>query len=263
MYLRVDDLGQPNLPGNPVPMPPQPPPPGPGPVPIPNPGIPTPPPVPSLSIAVVGSKTQCTAAQLARIQGVIPGATVTNDFVGLAIARAHNGIWLDLTDDAGPARAELLKPTLTLDTVSKFTNAFGQSPTKLPWRGARRNLGWIVATRLGGARRTMFSSSVRISCWGYPWPGGGVDLPMDYMVKALPKRERVGLGALFWRAAAKPDQVQMAAAILAAGLVIRYGVSYRVIAPPLGNLHCYLKYALSMLGHPIPPWVTDKCPQVV
>lgn len=63
MYLRVDDLGQPNLPGNPVPMPPQPPPPGPGPAPMPNPGIPTPPPVPSLSIAVVGTRRPCTPAK--------------------------------------------------------------------------------------------------------------------------------------------------------------------------------------------------------
>jgi hypothetical protein len=109
----------------------------------------------------------------------------------------------------------------------------------------------------------MFSSSVRISCWGYPWPGGGTDLPAGYMVKALPRRERVGLGALFWQAWAKSDGVSLAAAMLIAGLVIRYGISYRLLAPPLRNIHCYVKYALDMLGYPLPQWVRDKCSQVV
>jgi hypothetical protein len=55
----------------------------------------------------------------------------------------------------------------------------------------------------------------------------------------------------------------MAAAILIAGLVIRYGISYQQLAQPLRNIHCYVKYALTMLGHPVPQWATDKCLQVV
>lgn len=257
MYVRVEGFGQPD----PVPMPQQP---GPAipPAQMPNPAIPPATPTPSLSIALVRSRLQCSAAQLNAIRGVL-GPAVTPETVANAVAQAHNNLWLDLTDPEGAPRSELLKATPTPRTEALFTNAFGIGPTKLPWRGARRNLGWIVATRLGGARKTMFSSSIRISCWGYPWPGGGPDLPNGYMVKALPRRERVGLGALFWQAFGAGDRTSMAAAILTAGLVIRYGVSYRLLAPPLRNLHCYIKYALSMLNFPLPQWVSDKCPQVV
>ena len=95
------------------------------------------------------------------------------------------------------------------------------------------------------------------------WSGGGLDQPMLYMVKTLPKLERVALGALFWQRFAANDQVLQGASILIAGLVMRYGISYQIIAPPLLNIHCYVKYGLSMLQHPIPQWVEDKCPQVV
>jgi hypothetical protein len=252
MYVRVDGLGQPTYQPPTTPS-----------APMPNPGIVTPPPAASISIALVRSRLRCRATQLAAIQAALgPGAVATADIVANAVAQAHNGLWLDLTDEAGPPRRDLLVATPSAVTVSLFTQAFGVAPTTLPWRGAGRNLGWIVATRLGGARRTMFSSSVRISCWGWCWSGGGVDRPMDYMVKALPRQERVALGALFWRAVANSDRVSMAAAMLAAGLVIRYGVSYNLLAKPLSNLHCYLKYALSMLGQPVPQWVTAKCPQV-
>ena len=46
---------------------------------------------------------------------------------------------------------------------------------------------------------------------------------------------------------------------LIAGLVIRYGVSYLMLARPLHNIHCYVKYGLLMLQHPIPQWVDNKC----
>ncbi len=106
---------------------------------------------------------------------------------------------------------------------------------------------------------TMFSSSIRISCFGWLWPGGGLDRPTDYMVKTFPKQERVALSALFWRSFATGDVVSQGAAMLIAGLVIRYGVSYQMLAPPLRNIHCYVKYSLLMLQHPIPQWVEDKC----
>jgi hypothetical protein len=250
MYVHIDGLGQPTY----TPPTPQ--------APMPNPGLVTPPAPTTLTIAVLRSRLQCSAAQRAAIAAALgPGAVVTPDSIALAVQQAHNNLWLDLTDPDGPPRRDILVAAPSPTTVSLFTQAFGAAPTALPWRGARRNLGWVVATRLGGARRTMFSSSIRISCWGWPFPGGGVDRPMDYMVKALPGRECIALGALFWRAVAKSDRVSMASAILAAGLVIRYGVSYRMLAAPLSNLHCYVKYALSMVGQPVPQWVSDKCPQ--
>jgi hypothetical protein len=36
-------------------------------------------------------------------------------------------------------------------------------------------------------------------------------------------------------------------------------VSYRTLALPLRNIHCYVKYGLLMLQHKIPHWVEDKC----
>ncbi len=258
MYLSVSGLGQPS----PAPMPTQPPPAIP-PAPMPNPGVPTPVPPLSITIALVRSRLQCTTAQLGSIRAALGGIAVSGADVTSAVGQAHNSIWIDLVSIDKPPRAELLKTPRSLITIQRFTEAFGKSPDALPWRGARRDLGWIVATRLGGASKTMFSSSVRISCWGWFWPGGGVDRPNDYMVKALPRQERVALGGLFWRAWNSGDRESMAAAILIAGLVIRYGISYQQLAPPLRNIHCYVKYALTMLGHPVPQWATDKCPQVV
>ncbi len=261
MYVRVDGLGQPSGPT------PQPVTPGPPLVPMPNPLAPAPAPSPPpIRIVVVRSLVQCSEAQLAEIRKVVgPGITVTGDTVRLALAKVHNGIWFDLVDREAAPRSELLKSLRSATTIQQFTDAFGAGapPDRKPWHGAKWDLGRIVAARLGGAGKTMFSSSLRISCWGWPWPGGGADRPAGYMVKALPNRERVALGALFWQSWAKGDAVSPAAALLAAGLVIRYGVSYSLLAPPLRNLHCYLKYAISALGHPVPQWVDAKCAQQI
>jgi hypothetical protein len=216
----------------------------------------------AIAVELFRNRLQCSAAQLAALKAALGWASAVNmNDIATAVANAHDGLWLNLTDPAGLPRRELLVPTPSASTVSMFTQAFGQAPTKLPWPGAKQSLGWIVATRLGGARAAMLSCSMKISCWGWPWSGGGVDRPADYMVKALPGQERVALGALFWRAIGPADWVSPAAAMLAAGLVIRYGVSYQALAKPLENLHCHLKYALSMLGHPVPTWVKAKCPQ--
>ncbi len=261
------ELGQAN-PFDPDKMPTNPLPPGRvPPVPPPNPLVPPPPIVsPVINILGVRSQVQCTAAQLAAIQSVVgPGTVITNAVVRGAIQSAHNNVFHDLTGADMPPRQSLASPR-SLITKERFKAAFGRSPDELPWRGARWDLGRIVAARLEVARATMFSSSIRISCFGWPWPGGGIDRPLDYMVKTLPKRERVALGALFWRAFASGDAVSQGsqgAAILIAGLVIRYGVSYRILAPPLRNIHCYVKYGLLMLQRQIPQWVEDKCPKVV
>jgi len=229
----------------------------------PNPAKPPPPIVSPPRILLVRSKVQCAAAQIAKIQAIVgPGTTMTDAVIRNAIQSAHDNVFPDLTDPATPPRLGLTG-TRSLQTKERFRQAFGQSPDDLPWRGARSDLGRIVATRLGGARMTMFSSSIRISCFGYPWPGGGLDRPNDYMVKTLPKLERVGLGALFWRAFATGDTVSQGASILIAGLVIRYGVSYRMLALPLRNIHCYVKYGLLMLQQPIPQWVEMKCSTAV
>jgi hypothetical protein len=234
-------------------------PPFPPPVPMPNPLAPSPPIVGPLQILMVRSRVQCTAAQLAVIQNVVgPGTVITDAIVRGAIQSAHDKVFADLTDPNMPPRQSLATPRSTL-TTERFKTAFGRSPDDLPWRGARWDLGRIVAARLEGARKTMFSSSIRISCFGWPWPGGGPDHPADYMVKTLPRQERVALGALFWRSFATGDIVSQGASMLIAGLVIRYGVSYRMLAPPLRNIHCYVKYGLLMLQHPIPQWVEDKC----
>lgn len=207
----------------------------------------------------IRSRVQCTAAQLAAIQNVVgPGIVITDAVVRGAIRSAHNKIFSDLTDPGMPPRQSLARPR-SMFTKEQFKVAFGRSPDELPWRGARWDLGRIVAARLGGARVTMFSSSIRISCFGWVWPGGGVDRPADYMVKTLPKREQVALGALFWRSFATGDEVSQGAAMVIAGLVIRYGVSYQMLAPPLRNIHCYIKYGLLMLRHPIPQWAENKC----
>jgi hypothetical protein len=233
------------------------------PVPMPNPAIPPTPIVSPPQILLVRSKVQCTAAQRSTIQTIVgPGTAITDAVVRMAIQSAHDKIFADLTDPDMPPRKSLAAPRSLL-TKERFKSAFGRSPDDLPWRGARWDLGRIVATRLGGARETMFSSSIRISCFGWPWPGGGVDRPADYMVKTLPKRERVALGALFWKAYAGGDDVSQGAALVIAGLVIRYGVSYDLLAPPLRNIHCYIKYGLLMLQQPVPQWVENKCPQMV
>ena len=253
MYIYLRGLAQPPAPT------PQPVIPGPSPVPMPNPPLPPPPIVSPPAILLVRSRVQCTAAQLAAIQGVVgPGTAVTDAVVRGAIQSAHDKIFSDLTDPDMPPRQSLVTPRSLL-TKERFRAAFGSSPDDFPWRGARWDLGRIVATRLGGARATMFSSSIRISCFGWPWPGGGVDRPADYMVKTLPRQERVALGALFWKGFATGDAVSQGAAMLIAGLVIRYGVSYRMLARPLRNIHCYVKYGLLMLQQPIPQWVEDKC----
>ncbi|MGH7773675.1 MAG: hypothetical protein ACREQA_15730 [Candidatus Binatia bacterium] len=243
MYIHLHGLAQPG--GQPVPMP--------------NPLVPPPPIVSPPQTLPVQSLVQCTAAQLAAIQNIVgPGTTITDAVVRGAIQSAHNNIFPDLTDPGMPPRQSLASPRSGLTEV-RFKAAFGRSPDELPWRGARSDLGRIVAARLGGARATMLSSSIRISCFGWPWPGGGVDRPADYMVKTLPKRERVALGALFWRSFANGDAVSQGAAILIAGLVIRYGISYRMLGRPLRNIHCYVKYGLLMLQHPIPQWVDNNC----
>lgn len=253
MYIRPG-LAQP-----PVPMPPQAPPIIP-PAQMPNPGMRPAPIVSPPQILLVRSRVQCTAGQRTTIQNIVGAAPLMTDaIVRGAIQNAHDNVFPDLTDPVMPPVQALLSVSRTPITVERFRAAFGKSPDDLPWRGARWNLGRIVATRLRGARTSMFSSSVHISCFGWPWPGGGVDRPMLYMVKTLPKRERVALGALFWRSFATGDQVSQGAAILIAGLVMRYGVSYRILAPPLRNIHCYVKYGLSMLQHPIPQWVEEKC----
>jgi hypothetical protein len=36
-------------------------------------------------------------------------------------------------------------------------------------------------------------------------------------------------------------------------------LSYHLHAAPFRNIHCYVKYGLLMLQHPIPQWVEDKC----
>ncbi len=253
MYIHSHGLAQP-----PAPMP-QPVIPGPPPVPMPNPLAPPPPIVSPPQILLVRSRVQCTAAQLAAIQNIVgPGIPISDAVVRGAIQSAHDNVFADLTDPGMPPRQSLASPRSLL-TKERFRAAFGRSPDELPWRGARWDLGRIVAARLGGARVTMFSSSIRISCFGWPWQGGGVDRPAAYMVKTLPKRERVALGALFWRSFATGDAVSQGAAMLIGGLVIRYGVSYLMLARPLRNIHCYVKYGLLMLQHPIPQWVEDKC----
>jgi len=256
MYISIQGLAQPTDPNMPT-RPPTPPVP---PVPPLNPMVPPTPIVSGPQVLLVGSKVQCTAPQLARIQAIVgPGIAITNDVVRVAIQSAHDNVFPDLTDEDMPPR-KALEGSRTLITKERFRAAFGKLPDELPWRGARWDLGRIVATRLAGARKTMFSSSIRISCFGWPWPGGaGVDRPLDYMVKTLPKVERVALGALFWRAFATGDRVSQGAAMLIAGLVIRYGISYRVLARPLRNIHCYVKYGLLQLQHPIPQWVETKC----
>jgi hypothetical protein len=226
---------------------------------MPNPAKPPQPIVSPPQILLVRSRVQCTAAQIAAIQNVVgPGIVITDAIVRQAIQSAHDNVFSDLTDPGMPPRQSLASPRNMLTPV-RFKSAFGRSPEDLPWRGARWDLGRIVAARFGGARVTMFSSSIRISCFGWVWSGGGVDRPADYMVKTLPKRERVALGALFWRSFATGDVVSQGAAMVIAGLVIRYGVSYRMLAPPLRNIHCYIKYGLLMLRHPIPQWVENKC----
>lgn len=239
-------MPQPVLPGTP-------------PAPMPNPGVQPAPIVSGPQMLLVRSLVQCTAGQRATIQAIVgPGIPITDGAVRLAIQNAHDAVFADLTDASMPPRQALSGPR-TLKTRERFRAAFGRSPEDLPWRGARWDLGRIVATRLSGARASMFSSSVRISCFGWPWTGAGGDRPMDYMVKVLPRQERVALGALFWRSFAAGDVVSQGAAILVAGLVMRYGLSYRMLAPPLRNIHCYVKYGLLMLQHPIPQWVEDKC----
>jgi hypothetical protein len=253
MYINLHGLAQP-----PVPMPQQVIP-GTPPVPMPNPLVPPPPIVSPPQILLVRSRVQCTAAQRTAIQTIVgPGIVITDAVIRMAIQSAHDNVFPDLTDPGMPPRQSLAGPRSLL-TKERFKAAFGRSPDELPWRGARWDLGRIVVARLEGARKTMFSSSIRISCFGWPWSGGGVDRPAGYMVKTLPKRERVALGALFWRSFATGDAVSQGAAILTAGLVIRYGVSYRMLARPLRNIHCYVKYGLLMLQHPIPQWVEDKC----
>lgn len=253
MYVYLHGLAQPSGPM------PQPVIPDPSPVPMPNPLAPSAPIISPPQILLVRSRVQCTAAQLAAIQNVVgPGTAMTEAAVRMAIQTAHDKVFADLTDPDMPPRKSLAAPRSPL-TRERFRTAFGKSPDELPWRGARWDLGRIVATRLGGARKTMFSSSIRISCFGWPWSGGGVDRPADYMVKTLPKVERVALGALFWRSFASGDTVSQGAALLIGGLVIRYGVSYQMLARPLRNIHCYVKYGLLMLQQPVPQWVEDKC----
>ena len=253
MYIYMNGLAQPSGPS------PQPVIPGQPPDPMPNPLAPPPPIVSPPQMLLVRSRVQCAAAQLTAIQNVVgPGIAITDTVVRVAIQSAHDNVFPDLTDPDMPPRQSLVSPRSPL-TKERFKAAFGRSPDELPWRGARWDLGRIVAARLGGARVTMFSSSIRISCFGWPWPGGGVDRPADYMVKTFPKLERVALGALFWRSFATGDAVSQGAAILIAGLVIRYGVSYRMMAPPLRNIHCYVKYCLLMLQRKIPQWVENKC----
>lgn len=254
MYINQPGLAQPQGPQ------PQPVLPGTPPVPMPNPAVQPTPIVSGPQTLFVRSTVQCSAAQRTTIQNIVGPGTVMNDAaIRGAIQAAHDNIFPDLTDDTMPPVQALLSSPRTPLTVERFKIAFGKSPNDLPWRGARWDLGRIVATRLQGARKSMFSSSVRISCFGWPWPGGGVDQPMLYMVKTLPKRERVALGALFWQRFAANDQVSQSASIVIAGLVMRYGVSYRMLAPPLRNIHCYVKYGLLMLQHPIPSWVEAKC----
>ncbi|MBL8986372.1 MAG: hypothetical protein JNJ80_08880 [Gemmatimonadetes bacterium] len=250
MYLRTAGLGQP------APMVPQSPPPGPGPAPMPNPG--TAPPAPwtqGFQILLVGSQVECDAARLAEVRRTMPG--ISADDVRIAIQTAHDHVFADLTDEAAPPRAGLTGVRTPL-TVARFQAAFGRSPDERLTPGGA-DLGTIVATRLAGARRTMFSSSVRISCWGWAWPGGGLDRPRDYLVRTMPGVERVALGDLFWRQVAAGDPVSPGCGMVIAGLVIRYGLSYQPLAPPFRNIHCYLKYGLTMLGHPVPSWVEAKC----
>lgn len=199
--------------------------------------------------------------QQVRIERYAPDGVTLLDLTLYTVIDVHDDepkVFHDLTYAGMPPRQALTSPRSLL-TKERFKAAFGRSPDELPWRGARWDLGRIVAARLGGARVTMFSSSIRISCFGWLWPDGGLDRPAEYMVKTLPKRDRVALGALFWRSFASSDAVSQGAAILIAGLVIRYGVSYRMLAPPLRNIHCYVKYGLLMLQHKIPQWVEDKC----
>lgn len=249
MYLRDDRLGQPNLPGNPVPMR--------------NPGTPPPSPQPitqGLQIMVLRSTVDCSAGNLTQI-GAIVGRPMTREDVDLAIFRAHNRVFADATDEEMPPRRLLAAPRNVI-TIDRFKRAFGVLPDSLPWRGARLDHGQLVEQRLHGARRTL-GGVVRISCFGYPYPGGGADRPMNYLVKALPDVARVGLGALFWRAFRDGDDESMGAAMLVAGLVMRYGISYRPDAQPLRNIHCYVKYCLLMLQRRVPAWVDAKCGEVV
>src|SRR5262249_9628046 len=192
MYIHLHGLAQPTR------QTPQPVIPGPPPVPMPNPLVPPPPIVSPPAILLVRSTAECSAAQLAAIRSVVgPGTVITDPVIRLAIQSAHDNVFADLTDPGMPPRQSLAAPRSSV-TQERFKAAFGRSPDELPWRGARWDLGRIVAARLGGARVTIFSSSIRISCFGWPWPGGGGDRPADYMVKTFPKLERVALGALFW-----------------------------------------------------------------
>ena len=232
MYIQLHGLAL-----LPVPMP-QPVRPGPPPVRMPKPLAPPPPIVSPPQILLVRSRVQCTLAQRAAIQNIVgPGTVITDTVIRGAIQSAHDDMFPDLTDPSMPPRQSLVEPRSLL-AKERFKASFGRSPDALPWPGARWDLGRIVAARLAGARVTMFSISLRISCFGWPWSGGGTDRPMDYMVKALPNRERVALGALFWRSFAAGDVVSEGAAILIAGMVMRYGLSYRMLAPPLCNVHC-------------------------
>jgi hypothetical protein len=87
---------------------------------------------------------------------------------------------------------------------------------------------------------TMFSSSIRISlASGGRGRAAGSIAPRSTWSRPF----RSGNGRAFleelrdWRCSLSEHS---GAALLIAGFVIRYGVSYRMLAPPLRNIHCYV-----------------------
>jgi hypothetical protein len=150
-------------------------------------------------------------------------------------------------------------------TRKVFQQVFGRSPDELPGPAAQWDFGRIVAERFARTHdRTFLPPQLVVSCWGWPWPGGGpFDPPEKYRVRAHENVPRIGLGAWFWKDRIGNDLDSLGLALFGAGLTIRYGLSWSPLAPPFRNVHCYLRFGLEVRNLVAPSWVRDGCSQAV
>lgn len=152
-----------------------------------------------------------------------------------------------------------LKSPRTAATRQLFGQVFGVAPELKPYAGAAWDLGRVVAERFLRTHQMTVMPGLEMSCWGWPWPSATADAPFTYRVRAEENVPKLALGLGYWRDRVANDLDSLGAAVLGGALTIRYGLSWNPIAPPIRNVHCYLRFAFEVQGRTPPAWIRDNC----
>jgi hypothetical protein len=149
-------------------------------------------------------------------------------------------------------------PSPDLDKL--FIECFGVGRKHVPsWRPAGQtwNVGGVVRTRFERAARTLTDGYIHYACYGAPWKEEQPDDPRKYALAARGGKYRIGFGELYWREWKYGSVSSPPAFLLGAALIIYFGpmITFKPKAPKTVSIFSYLRFAFTLAGVEIPPWV--------